>query len=46
MTTLIAHFWAILTLSALSIAAIILKPETASMTIAAKNANTLKKDKI
>jgi hypothetical protein len=43
---LIAHFCAILTLSDLSIAAIILKPETTSIIIAAKKARTLKKDKI
>lgn len=45
-TTLIAHFLAAVTFSELSIADIILNPETTSMIIAAKNANTLKNDNI
>ncbi|MEI6774477.1 MAG: hypothetical protein WCL18_06940 [bacterium] len=41
-----AHFLAMVTLSDLSIADIILNPDTTNMIIAAKNASTLKNDNI
>ena len=44
--TLTAHFLAAAILSDLSIADIILNPATTNMTIAAKNASTLKNDSI